>query len=232
MSLLPACITDLEDYEFCFEMRPATEVGGDYYDYIVTGPGKISIVIGDATNHGMKAGMMVSIMKSLFLSHVNHTNISDFLNRCSRIIKQMQLKNLFMALMKVKIDGPELTISSAGIPPLLFYRKETDIIEEITVKGMPLGALESFPYETVETELSPGDTVLMMSDGILELFNGEKEMFGNDKVKEVFLENVNKPVAKIVDSLFLAADKWRGDAMQNDDITLVSFRLKPNGVVN
>jgi len=73
---------------------------------------------------------------------------------------------------------------------------------------------------------------LMMSDGILELFNVEKEMFGSDKVKEVFLENANKPVEKIVDSLFLAADVWRGDAIQNDDITLVSFRLKPNGVVN
>jgi len=232
ISLLPACSTELEDYEFCFEMRPATEVGGDYYDYMITEPGKISIVVGDATNHGMRAGMMVSIMKSLFLSHVNHTNISEFLNQCSRIIKQMKLKNLFMALMKVKIDGPRLTISSAGIPSLLIYRKETNIIEEITVKGMPLGALESFPYETVETEMKPGDTVLMMSDGILELFNVEKEMFGSDKVKEVFLENANKPVEKIVDSLFLAADVWRGDAIQNDDITLVSFRLKPNGVVN
>ena len=232
LSLLPACITDLEDYEFCFEMRPATEVGGDYYDYIVTGPGKVSIVLGDATNHGMRAGMMVSIMKSLFLAHGNHPDISEFFNRCSRIIKQMKLKNLFMALMKVKIDGRELSISSAGIPSLLIYRKETGTIEEITVKGMPLGAVASFPYETVETGLNPGDTVLLMSDGILELFNEMNELFGSDKVKEVFLENVSRPVEKIVESLFFAADAWRGATMQNDDITLVAFRLKTGAVVN
>lgn len=232
LSLLPACITDLEDYEFCFEMRPATEVGGDYYDYIVTGPGKVSIVLGDATNHGMRAGMMVSIMKSLFLAHGNHSDINEFFNRCSRIIKQMKLKNLFMALMKVKIYGRELSISSAGIPSLLIYRKEAGIIEEITVKGMPLGAVASFPYETVETELNPGDTVLMMSDGILELFNEKKELFGSDIVKEVFLDNVSRPVDKIVESLYSAADAWRGAVMQNDDITLVAFRLKSGAVVD
>ena len=67
LSLLPQCITDLKNYEFCFDMRPATEVGGDYYDYNISESGEISIVIGDATDHGMKAGMMVSIIKSLFL---------------------------------------------------------------------------------------------------------------------------------------------------------------------
>ncbi|NIR65708.1 MAG: serine/threonine protein phosphatase, partial [candidate division Zixibacteria bacterium] len=61
-------------------MRPATEVGGDYYDYSISDSGEISIAIGDATNHGMKAGMMVSIMKSLFISHIDRMEITDFLN--------------------------------------------------------------------------------------------------------------------------------------------------------
>jgi len=63
LSLLPQCMTNLKYYDFCFDMRPATEVGGDYYDYNISESGEISIVIGDATDHGMKAGMMVSIIK-------------------------------------------------------------------------------------------------------------------------------------------------------------------------
>lgn len=225
LSMLPECQSKLGPYEFCFEMHPATEVGGDYYDYKVYDENKITVVIGDATNHGMKAGMMVSIMKSLFLSHTGNMNIREFLNYCSRIIKQMKLKNLFMALMIVKIDGSSFEVSSAGIPPLLIHRKESETVEEIRIKGMPLGAVEKFPYETVEVKLEQGDTVLLMTDGLAELFNKDREPFGLKPLKQSFLENAGKPVDEIVESLFSAGDEWRGSAKQNDDITLVAFRL-------
>ncbi len=228
LSLLPRCITGLQNYDFCFEMNPATEVGGDYYDYSISDSGEISIAIGDATNHGMKAGMMVSIMKSLFISHIDQMEIKEFLNHCSKTIKQMKLKNLFMALMIVKINGRNLKISSAGIPPLLIYRKQTEEIEEIKVKGMPLGSVESFPYQIVETELNDGDTVLMMTDGLAELFNTERKLFGMQRIKNQFLSNMEKPVDGIVENLFSAAKKWRNGAKQNDDITFVSFRYKKN----
>lgn len=226
LSLLPKCITDLQNFEFCFEMHPATEVGGDYYDYSVSDSGEVSIAIGDATNHGMKAGMMVSIMKSLFISHIDHMEIREFLNHSSRIIKQMKLKNLFMALMIIKINGNKLRISSAGIPPLLIYRKDTGEIQEIKIKGMPLGSLDSFPYETVETELNENDVVLLMTDGLAELFNDEKDSFGINRIKKIFLENIEKPVNDIVESLYTAGKDWRHSAKQNDDITFVSFRYK------
>jgi serine phosphatase RsbU (regulator of sigma subunit) len=226
LSLLPKCITGLQNYDFCFEMHPATEVGGDYYDYSISETGEISIAIGDATNHGMKAGMMVSIMKSLFISHIDQMEITDFLNHCSKTIKQMNLKNLFMALMIVKIKDNTLRISSAGIPPLLIYRKESGEIEEIKIKGMPLGSLESFPYQVVETELNVGDVVLMMTDGLAELFNEERKSFGIERIKNTFLTHHDQSVNYIVESLFSEAKVWRGNTKQNDDITFVSFRYK------
>jgi serine phosphatase RsbU (regulator of sigma subunit) len=226
LSLLPQCITNLKNFEFCFDMRPATEVGGDYYDYYISESGEISIVIGDATDHGMKAGMMVSIIKSLFLTHINTMDIKEFLNSCSHTIKQMKLKNLYMALMLVKINGRNLKMSSAGIPPLLVYRKKTNKIEEYKIKGMPLGAVESYPYETVEIELETGDTVVLMTDGLPELFNKNKESFGEERLKEIILQNACEPVNEIVNKLFLAGEEWRKENKQNDDITLVAFRLK------
>ena len=226
LSLLPQCITSLKNYDFCFDMRPATEVGGDYYDYNISANNEISIVIGDATDHGMKAGMMVSIIKSLFLTHINTMDIKEFLNSCSHTIKQMKLKNLYMALMLVKINGRKLKMSSAGIPPLLVYRKKTNKVEEYKIKGMPLGAVESYPYETVEIELETGDTVVLMTDGLPELFNKNKESFGEERLKEIILQNACEPVNEIVNKLFLAGEEWRKENKQNDDITLVAFRLK------
>jgi len=224
--LLPQCINNLKNYEFCFDMRPASEVGGDYYDYNISESGEISIVIGDATDHGMKAGMMVSIIKSLFLTHIKNMGIKNFLNSCSRTIKQMKLKNLYMALMLVKINGRHLSMSSAGIPPLLIYRKKTNTVEEYKIKGMPLGAMESYPYETVDIELDIGDTVILMTDGLPDLFNKDNESFGYEKIKEIWLHNANKPVNEIVNKLFLASEEWRKENKQNDDITLVAFRIK------
>jgi len=226
LSLLPQCITSLKNYDFCFDMRPATEVGGDYYDYNISANNELSIVIGDATDHGMKAGMMVSIIKSLFLTHINTMDIKEFLNSCSHTIKQMKLKNLYMALMIVKINGRNLKMSSAGIPPLLVYRKKTNKVEEYKIKGMPLGAVESYPYETVEIELETGDTVVLMTDGLPELFNKNKESFGEERLKEIILQNACEPVNEIVNKLFLAGEEWRKENKQNDDITLVAFRLK------
>jgi serine phosphatase RsbU (regulator of sigma subunit) len=225
LSLLPQYVNNIQNYSTCFNMKTATEVGGDYFDYNISDDGEITIVIGDATDHGMKAGMMVSIVKSLFLTHVENTEIKDFLIKCSRTIKKMNLKNLFMALMLVKIKDNKLTVSSAGIPPFLIYRNKTKKIEEYKIKGMPLGVVDSFPYETIETELFSGDTVLLMTDGFPELFNNDRESFGYDRLKKVFLDNINLSVNEIIDKLFSAGDEWRGESKQNDDITFVAFRL-------
>ncbi|MGB5850088.1 MAG: SpoIIE family protein phosphatase, partial [Ignavibacteriaceae bacterium] len=226
LSLLPNCITNIKNYDICFDMHTASEVGGDYYDYSIAESREITIVVGDATDHGMKAGMMVSIIKSLFLTHVNNTDMKDFLNSCSRTIKQMKLKNLYMALMLIKIKDRRLTASSAGIPPIFIHRRKTNIIEEYKLKGMPLGAVDSFPYETIETELEYGDTVLLMTDGLPELFNKEYESFGYDRMKEIFVQSANEPVTEIIRRLVSEGERWIIDHKQNDDITLVAFRLK------
>ena len=226
LSLLPKSKTNLENYEFCLDMRTASEVGGDYYDYQISDNGLLSVVIGDATDHGMKAGMMVSIIKSLFLTLINDMPIKEFLNKCSRTIRQMKLKNLYMALMVLKIDNQRLYVSSAGIPPLLIYRKQKNVVEEYKIKGMPLGAVELFPYEILETELDVGDTVLLMTDGLPELFNKNNESFGYDAVKEIFLQSAADPVNEIVGKLFSAGKEWLNGHKQNDDMTLIAFRLK------
>jgi serine phosphatase RsbU (regulator of sigma subunit) len=99
-------------------------------------------------------------------------------------------------------------------------------VEEYKIKGMPLGAVDSFPYEIIETKLDVGDTVLLLTDGLPELFNKNNESFGYDKIKEIFLQNAVYPVTEIVSKLFSAGEKWLNGHKQNDDITLVAFRLK------
>ncbi len=93
---------------------------------------------------------------------------------------------------------------------------------------MPLGGSASFPYKQRETNLSPGDTVLLMSDGFPELFNDKDEMLDYPRVKEIFKEAAESPVDEIITHLFNAGEKWSNGRPQDDDITFVVLKVKHN----
>jgi serine phosphatase RsbU (regulator of sigma subunit) len=225
LSMLPPCVPEINGIRICFSMKTAAEVGGDYYDYRAEADGTLTVAVGDATGHGMKAGILVSIVKGLFITHAAGTRMPDFFNECSRTLRQMRLGNLYMAMMLVRIKGGKLTASAAGMPPVLIYRASDGRVDELEIKGMPLGAVESYPYQTVETRLETGDAVLLMSDGLPELFNKSDEEFGYARVKEAFRKSADLSPDEITDSLFAEADRWRNNRKQNDDMTFVV--LKP-----
>ena len=224
LSMLPQCINEINGLDVCFDMKPATEVGGDYYDYHISEDGTLTIAIGDATGHGIKAGIMVSIIKSLFIADASQGDIQSFFQKSTRIIKQMNLGNLYMALMLIRIKDGKITASAAGMPPIYMYRKATKSVEELVVKGMPLGAVDLFTYKTITTEFAPGDTMLLMSDGLPELFNEADEMLDYYRIREAFREVAEKSATEIVANLFSLGDHWRKSRQQEDDITF--FVLK------
>ncbi len=228
LSMLPKELPQLPDLEIGVFMKTATEVGGDYYDFHVAGNGTLTIAIGDATGHGMKAGTMVASMKSLFGIYDEYADLPHFFNRCGSSIKRMKLGSLYMALLLVKINGHKMTASSAGMPPVLIYRSETGIVEEMVIKGMPLGGPSGLSYQTKETDLNPGNTLLLMSDGFPELFNEKMEMLDYRRVKEYFREVAVKSPDEIIAHLNEAGERWRNGKPQDDDITFVVLKVKPD----
>ncbi len=225
LAMLPSTVPDVPGMDIQYDMRTATEVGGDYYDYHISEDGVLSLAIGDATGHGMKAGLMVSIIKSLFITHVGEMDILNFLTKVSGTLRQMNLKKLYMSLMLLKIKDDKIIFSSAGMPPLYLYRKKTDTVEEFIIKGMPLGAVDTFAYDIKEISLAPGDVFLMMSDGFPELFNENNEMLDDIRVKEIFKDAANLPVRDILNYLFNAGDEWRKEKDLHDDVTFVIGKL-------
>jgi serine phosphatase RsbU (regulator of sigma subunit) len=230
VSMLPQCVPDLKGFDFCFDMRTASEIGGDYYDYKIANDGEITIAIGDATGHGMRAGLMVSIIKSLFISHALKLGITEFFQEVTETIKQMKLNKLYMAMMLAKLKNGQLKISSAGMPPFYIYRYESKQVKEFVIKGMPLGAFDSFSYQTINTYLNPGDVLLLMSDGYPELFNDKDEILDNERIKDIFASCAEMPASEIVCQLFMAGDEWRNGKRLRDDITFVVCKMKPRKV--
>ena len=94
MSMLPQAAPQLPHLDIAFEMRPATEVGGDYYDYNLTENGQLTIAVGDATGHGTNAGLVVSAVKSLFKTSPPGAENLETLERISQGVMSMNLKRL------------------------------------------------------------------------------------------------------------------------------------------
>jgi serine phosphatase RsbU (regulator of sigma subunit) len=207
-------------------MKTATEVGGDYYDFNVSFDGTLTVVLGDATGHGMRAGTMVTATKSLFSSHASNPDILFTFQEITRCIKTMNMHMLSMCLSILKIKGNRLQISAAGMPPALLYRNNTKTVEEIVLKGMPLGAYQDFPYELRETEILSGDTILLMSDGLPELFSRSKEMFGYDRVMDIYKNSADNNPEKIIEELKNAGSEWTNNNDPNDDVTFVVIKVK------
>jgi serine phosphatase RsbU (regulator of sigma subunit) len=225
LSLLPRTLPEHPGFEIAVSMRTATEVGGDYYDFVLADDGALTATIGDATGHGARAGTMVTAVKSLFSADAGSSGPRDFLAEAARAIKRMALDRMAMGLSVMHLQGRELTVSSAGMPPLLLYRRAGASVEEVALAGMPLGGL-AFNYEDRRLEVEPGDTILLMTDGLPELADAEGEPLGYPRVRALFAELGHLPPAELIAGLARAADAWGGDQPPKDDMTFVVIRLR------
>ncbi|HEX5081705.1 MAG TPA: SpoIIE family protein phosphatase [Blastocatellia bacterium] len=229
LSMLPKRMPQLPYVEIAAVMRTATEVGGDYYDFHVGADGALTVAIGDATGHGLKAGTVVAATKSLFNHLAGQSDLVATLDQASRALKKMNLRSLFMALTLVKLNGERLQCGVAGMPPMLIYRAATQTVEEIPLRGAPLGGLSTYDYRQTELMLGVNDTLLLLSDGLPERFNAAGEMFGYEPIKELLLTHASAPPQIIVERLLQAGDEWAGGKPADDDMTFVALRRNGDG---
>ena len=226
LSMLPKELPQLPHLEIGVFMKTATEVGGDYYDFHLADNGTLTVAIGDATGHGMQAGTMVAATKSLFNSLADEPEPIQILKKGTKAIKAMGLKKMFMALTIAKFQDHHMQVAAAGMPFTLVCRSSTGRVEEIALKGMPLGGVGNFPYQDKKLHLRKGDTVLFMSDGFEEMFNPQDEMLGEEQAKVLFEETATDSPEEIIEHLKKAGESWANGRAQQDDVTFVVVKIK------
>ncbi|MCW8805375.1 MAG: SpoIIE family protein phosphatase [Ignavibacteriaceae bacterium] len=224
LSMLPKELPKLPNLQIAAFMRTATEVGGDYYDFIEQENGVLNIAFGDATGHGLQAGTMVTLMKGFFTSDSSKLGLKEFMSHCSRVIKDIKLGRILMSFSYLKIESNKLFVTSGGMPPIYYHNKETNQVEEILIQGMPLGAMRNASYNVIEKEIKSGDTILLLTDGLPEQMNSNEEMFDYSRVKSSFNDAINNKPDEIIDKLVKAGDNWMNGRIQDDDITFVVIR--------
>jgi serine phosphatase RsbU (regulator of sigma subunit) len=131
-----------------------------------------------------------------------------------------------MAMTILKIKGNTMQISSAGMPSTLVYRADTKIVEELSIRAMPLGSVAKFPYQQQEISLSSGDTIVILSDGFPEMFNMENEMLGFAEAADVLPGIAGNSSQEIISRFVEIGETWAGKRPQDDDVTFVVIKIK------
>ena len=225
LSMLPKELPKLPNLQVAAFMRTATEVGGDYYDFIVQENGTLNVGFGDATGHGLQAGTMVTLMKGFFTSDAAKLEPQAFMSHCSSMIKEIKLGRILMSFSLLRFFDNRCIITSAGMPPVYFYDKEKKETEEILIQGMPLGAMRKFSYGIVEKKLRSGDTLLLLTDGLPEQMNSKDEMFDYHRVKDHFNQIADCSPDEIIKHFVNKADDWMNGTPQADDITFIVIKV-------
>ena len=223
IGFLPKILPTSNDIEIATFIRSSTEVGGDYYDFIVKPDKTILSICGDATGHGVASGMMVSVTKASLIS-ITETNINLILKKLNQVIRKIDLGTLRMSLNIIEVKDDKIRMTSAAMPPIFLYKSATKKVEEIMQTNLPLGGLGNEDFDLIERDFESGDVVIQLSDGLPEAPNPAGEMYDYDRVKD-HLEAVGfKSADEIKNSFILEADQWLGGIHNPDDITFVIIK--------
>jgi len=222
-SLLPKTIPSRKEYDISVYLKSATEVGGDYYDFIESEDKELFVVCGDATGHGVVSGIMVSVTKA-GLNGIKMSNPGSILNHLNSIVKRVNFGRLRMSLSVAKINNGSVELSSAAMPPTYYYNANQNKVEEILVPNLPLGGIEGEKFDGVKKDFKKGDVMVMISDGLPELPNKDNVLLDYPKVFDCIKNNCNKDAEKIKDALVDMSDNWSDGLMNPDDITIVVIK--------
>ncbi len=225
LSMLPKKLPNIAGLQIAAYMKPATEVGGDYYDFHVAEDDTLTVAVGDATGHGLKAGSLVTATKSLFNAFAGEPDIGRIFQQTSAALKKMNLRGLFMAMTMIKVKNKQVSLSVAGMPSVLIYRAASGTVEELALRAVPLGSLMKTNYQQREISLFAGDVIVLMSDGFPEMFNEAGKMLGFEKAAEILPLIADAAPQEIIDYLVKTGESWADGRPPDDDVTFVVVKV-------
>ena len=229
MNLLPKNPT-VEGYDIAGKSIPAKTVGGDYFDFMETGPNCLCICLGDVSGKGMPAALLMSNLQATLRGQAMQDCIPDnCINNSNLLLYRSTTTDKFATLFYGMLNTEEhqLCYCNAGHNwPFLF--KANGEILRLEVGGPVLGIIEDFAYSGDSVKLDPGDLLVIFSDGITEAIDEKETMFDEENLKEVIRNNMANNSVEIIDNIIKSVEDHAGSTSQMDDMTLVVLRRNPS----
>jgi phosphoserine phosphatase RsbU/P len=227
--LLPTGAREVPGLDLASVYCSARELGGDFYDFLPYGEGRLAIALGDVSGKGTAAALFASLAVGILREHViqHPCPPAEVLAMLNRRLHAARLESRFIATVFSVYDAGtrRLTLANSGGPYPILVRD--GIVQSIRVSGIPLGLYPDTEYEEITLDLQPGDTVLFASDGILESENAQQEEFGFDRLSAVLASVSPKHSASdVADKIMTATNHHSGEGVApGDDRTLLVLRV-------
>jgi serine phosphatase RsbU (regulator of sigma subunit)/anti-sigma regulatory factor (Ser/Thr protein kinase) len=221
---LPRTLPDLPGWQIDAHYRPAREVGGDFYDFIALEDGRVGIVIGDVTDKGVPAALVMAATRSVLRAAAQRLgDPGEVLERVNEHLCPDIPEHMFVTCLYGVLDPATGRLRFANAGHNLPCVRSGNRVAELRATGMPLGLMPGMRYDEAEAMLDPGSQILLYSDGLVEAHDSEREMYGTPRLTELIGSTAHGE--RLIDRLLGSLQAFTGDAgEQEDDITLVSLR--------
>ena len=221
---LPRDLPQLDGWQVAAYYGPARTVGGDFYDFIPLPDGRIGIVVGDVTDKGVPAALIMARTQSVLRGEAPRLiEPREVLERVNEILVAEMPERMFVTCLYGVLDPGtgRFTYANAGHNPA--YARTADGVVELRATGMPLGLLEDMRYDAQEATLAADQSVVLYSDGIIEAHGPDGDMFGFPRLRELMAADLSG--SEIIDAILDQLHAFTGPGWeQEDDITVVALR--------
>ncbi|MDQ3771277.1 MAG: PP2C family protein-serine/threonine phosphatase [Actinomycetota bacterium] len=225
---LPDELPDLPGWRVEAFYRSAREVGGDFYSFIELPTGELGIAIGDVTDKGAPAALVMATTQGLLGAEApTALSPSAVLEKVNEVLVLNTPEKMFVTCQYIVLDPTTGRLRFANAGHNLPYLASDDGVVDLRATGMPLGLMPASGYEPKDALMPPGTRLLLHSDGLAEAHNPDGDMFGFPRVVQV-MENCPRD-EDLIDALMVELERFTGaNWEQEDDITLVTLeRLHP-----
>ena len=220
----PTAPPQVPGYELQGISFPSYQIGGDYYDFIPCGDGRLVVALGDVSGKGTAAALLMSSLHAAVHAQVASCRpITETLGAVNRYLADNTPANRFVTLFYAELDPATgaLAFVNAGHNPPLIAHGADGTLEQLGAGGLPLGILPDYDYREGRTQLRPGDVLVVYSDGVTETQDPQGDEFGTTRLHEVVLQNIRLTASGIRDKIEAALSAFAQGTPAVDDITLV-----------
>jgi sigma-B regulation protein RsbU (phosphoserine phosphatase) len=232
-NLLPKANPQIDGLDIAGKSIYCDETGGDYYDFLEAGgpgDGKIGVVVGDVSDHGIPSALLMATARALIRQRCSaFGRIDRVVYEVNRQLAQdVKDSGRFMTLFYAEFERPYKTIRwvNAGHEPALIFDPVSDAFSDLNGgNNLALGVFEDTDFRQAQQEVAPGQIIVIATDGIWEARNPEGEMFSKNRIREIIRRNASKTANDIQNAILDSLKRFQKNVKLEDDMTVVVIKI-------
>jgi sigma-B regulation protein RsbU (phosphoserine phosphatase) len=227
LRLLPAQAPGHEHVEMAVRFVPARTIGGDLYDFLDYGPGRTAIMLGDVSGKAAPAALFAALVSGIMRSAaLHHPEPALMLESLNDALQERKLESQYVTMLFAVWDDEKRTLrvaNSGAVQPVFCRSGQSNTI---AAEGFPLGMFPNVTYDELSITAEPGDTILFISDGILDAENETGEMYGPDQLAGLLCSLRDQSAQDVADSILADVTRFQGAHDRFDDETIIVLRVR------